>query len=58
MQVRGGGQKFVDPTLIAPSASWDLDVKSLLGGGIHEQLRPKVIPALDDIKAMAEGKHQ
>lgn len=58
MQVRGRGQKFVDPTLIAPSASWDLDVKSLLGGGIHEQLRPKVIPALDDIKAMAEGKHQ
>ncbi|XP_043428848.1 prominin-1 isoform X7 [Prionailurus bengalensis] len=34
----------------------DLDnVKSLLGGGIHEQLRPKVIPALDDIKAMAEA---
>ncbi|XP_045330423.1 prominin-1 isoform X1 [Leopardus geoffroyi] len=34
----------------------DLDnVKSLLGGGIHAQLRPKVIPALDDIKAMAEA---
>ncbi|XP_053528433.1 prominin-1 isoform X2 [Artibeus jamaicensis] len=32
----------------------DLDnIKSLLGGGIHEQLRPKVIPVLDDIKAMA-----
>uniref|UniRef100_A0A673TAC0 Prominin 1 n=1 Tax=Suricata suricatta TaxID=37032 RepID=A0A673TAC0_SURSU len=33
----------------------DLDnVKSLLGGGIQKQLRPKVIPVLDDIKAMAE----
>ncbi|XP_036901444.1 prominin-1 isoform X2 [Sturnira hondurensis] len=32
----------------------DLDnIKSLLGGGIHEQLRPKVIPVLDDIKVMA-----
>ncbi|XP_022361604.1 prominin-1 isoform X2 [Enhydra lutris kenyoni] len=34
----------------------DLDnIKSLLGGGIHEQLRPKVTPVLDDIKAMAEA---
>ncbi|XP_072593840.1 prominin-1 isoform X3 [Vulpes vulpes] len=34
----------------------DLDnIKSLLGGGIHDQLRPKVIPVLDDIKAMAES---
>ncbi|XP_027943656.1 prominin-1 [Eumetopias jubatus] len=34
----------------------DLDnIKSLLGGGIHEQLRPKVMPVLDDIKAMAEA---
>ncbi|XP_014644371.1 PREDICTED: prominin-1 [Ceratotherium simum simum] len=34
----------------------DLDnIKSLLGGGIHEQLKPKVIPVLDDIKAMAEA---
>ncbi|XP_028362453.1 prominin-1 isoform X2 [Phyllostomus discolor] len=32
----------------------DLDnIKSLLGGGIQEQLRPKAIPVLDDIKAMA-----
>uniref|UniRef100_K9IZS4 Putative conserved plasma membrane protein n=1 Tax=Desmodus rotundus TaxID=9430 RepID=K9IZS4_DESRO len=32
----------------------DLDnIKSLLGGAIHEQLRPKVIPVLDDIQAMA-----
>ncbi|XP_066241091.1 prominin-1 [Saccopteryx leptura] len=30
------------------------DIKSLLGDGIHEQLRPKVIPVLDEIKAMAE----
>jgi len=34
----------------------DLDnIKSLLGGGIHEQLRPKVMPVLDDINAMAEA---
>uniref|UniRef100_A0A452RU06 Prominin 1 n=1 Tax=Ursus americanus TaxID=9643 RepID=A0A452RU06_URSAM len=34
----------------------DLDnIKSLLGGGIHEQLRPKVMPVLDNIKAMAEA---
>ncbi|XP_032189808.1 prominin-1 isoform X2 [Mustela erminea] len=34
----------------------DLDnIKPLLGGGIHEQLRPKVTPVLDDIKAMAEA---
>uniref|UniRef100_A0A8C0QZH6 Prominin 1 n=1 Tax=Canis lupus dingo TaxID=286419 RepID=A0A8C0QZH6_CANLU len=34
----------------------DLDnIKSLLGGGIHDELRPKVIPVLDDIKAMAEA---
>ncbi|XP_016077434.1 PREDICTED: prominin-1 isoform X2 [Miniopterus natalensis] len=33
----------------------DLDnVKSLLGGRIQEQLRPKVIPVLDSVKAMAE----
>ncbi|KAF3825323.1 hypothetical protein GH733_005957 [Mirounga leonina] len=43
--------------LDTPSASLHLDIKSLLGGGIHEQLRPKVMPVLDDIKAMAEGKH-
>ncbi|KAM6220859.1 prominin-1 [Rhynchocyon petersi] len=31
----------------------DLDnVKLLLGGKIHDRLRPKVIPVLDDIKAM------
>uniref|UniRef100_U6CRN1 Prominin-1 n=1 Tax=Neovison vison TaxID=452646 RepID=U6CRN1_NEOVI len=34
----------------------DLDnIKPLLGGGIHEQLRPKVTPVLDDIKSMAEA---
>ncbi|XP_036134808.1 prominin-1 isoform X2 [Molossus molossus] len=34
----------------------DLDnIKSLLGGRIHQQLRPKVIPVLNDIKAMAEA---
>ncbi|XP_006919042.1 prominin-1 isoform X1 [Pteropus alecto] len=33
----------------------DLDnVKSLLGGRIRDQLRPKVIPVLDNIKAMVE----
>ncbi|XP_059952099.1 prominin-1 [Mesoplodon densirostris] len=33
----------------------DLDnIKLLLGGGIFEQLKPKVVPVLDDIKAMAE----
>ncbi|KAM8800654.1 prominin-1 [Rhynchonycteris naso] len=33
----------------------DLDnIKSLLGDGIYQQLRPKVIPVLDEIKAMAE----
>ncbi|XP_054437930.1 prominin-1 [Pteronotus mesoamericanus] len=41
-------------TTTKEKAFWDLDnIKSLLGGGIHEQLRPKVIPVLDDIKAMA-----
>lgn len=48
----------MEPTLIAPSASLHLDIKSLLGGGIHEQLRPKVMPVLDNIKAMAEGEHR
>uniref|UniRef100_A0A8C4LCD7 Prominin 1 n=1 Tax=Equus asinus asinus TaxID=83772 RepID=A0A8C4LCD7_EQUAS len=34
----------------------DLDnIKSLLGSGIHEQLKPKVVPVLEDIKAMAEA---
>lgn len=34
----------------------DLDnIKTLLGGGIHKRLKPKVIPVLDDIKAMAEA---
>lgn len=42
-------------TLTLPYASLNLDIKSLLGGGIREQLRPKVIPILDDVKAMAEG---
>uniref|UniRef100_A0A8C6B3U4 Prominin 1 n=1 Tax=Monodon monoceros TaxID=40151 RepID=A0A8C6B3U4_MONMO len=33
----------------------DLDnIKLLLGGGIFEQLKPRVVPVLDDIKAMAE----
>ncbi|XP_007449890.1 PREDICTED: prominin-1 [Lipotes vexillifer] len=33
----------------------DLDnIKLLLGGGIFEQLKPRVAPVLDDIKAMAE----
>lgn len=33
----------------------DLDnIKSLLGGRIRDQLRPKVIPVLDNIKAMVE----
>ncbi|XP_037685365.1 prominin-1 isoform X2 [Choloepus didactylus] len=31
------------------------NIKPLLGGGIHRRLRPKVIPVLDDIKAMAEA---
>ncbi|KAG8510318.1 Prominin-1, partial [Galemys pyrenaicus] len=31
------------------------DIKSLLGGGIQEQLRPKVTPVLDNVMAMAEG---
>uniref|UniRef100_M3XSS7 Prominin 1 n=1 Tax=Mustela putorius furo TaxID=9669 RepID=M3XSS7_MUSPF len=44
-----------NPTLTALSASLHLDIKPLLGGGIHEQLRPKVTPVLDDIKAMAEA---
>lgn len=47
----------LEPTLTALSASLHLDIKPLLGGGIHEQLRPKVTPVLDDIKSMAEGKH-
>ncbi|KAM9087276.1 prominin-1 isoform 1-T3 [Megaptera novaeangliae] len=33
----------------------DLDnIKLLLGGGIFEHLKPRVVPVLDDIKAMAE----
>uniref|UniRef100_A0A8C4L7M6 Prominin 1 n=1 Tax=Equus asinus asinus TaxID=83772 RepID=A0A8C4L7M6_EQUAS len=32
-----------------------LYIKSLLGSGIHEQLKPKVVPVLEDIKAMAEA---
>ncbi|XP_057561217.1 prominin-1 [Hippopotamus amphibius kiboko] len=37
----------------------DLDnVKLLLGGRIFEQLKPRVIPVLDDIKAMAEEIHE
>lgn len=42
--------------LTLPYALLNVDIKSLLGGGIHEQLRPNVIPVLDDIKAMAAGK--
>lgn len=43
-------------TTIKEKAFSDLDnIKSLLGGGIHEQLRPKVIPVLVDIKTMAEA---
>ncbi|XP_012579492.1 PREDICTED: prominin-1 [Condylura cristata] len=35
----------------------DLDnIKSLLGGGIQEQLRPRVTPVLDNIMAMAESE--
>ena len=40
-------------TMAKKKAFLDLDnIKSLLGVGIHEQLRPKV-PVLDDVKAMA-----
>lgn len=52
----GRGEGVTGATLTLPYASLNSDIKSLLGGGIHEQLRPKVIPILDDIKAMAEGK--
>ncbi|XP_076992567.1 prominin-1 isoform X2 [Tamandua tetradactyla] len=34
------------------------NIKPLLGGGIHKRLRPKVIPVLDDIKAMAAAMRE
>lgn len=43
-------------TLTLPCASLNLDIKSLLGGGILDQLRPTVIPVLDNIKTTAAGK--
>lgn len=43
--------------LTVPSASSTPGIHLLLGGGIHEQLKPKVIPVLDEIQAIATGKH-
>uniref|UniRef100_A0A8C0WAK1 Prominin-1 n=1 Tax=Castor canadensis TaxID=51338 RepID=A0A8C0WAK1_CASCN len=39
--------------LTVSSASLNPGINSLLGGRIHKQLKPKVIPVLDEIKAMA-----
>ena len=52
----GNGEGAHGTNLTLPCAFLILDIKSLLGGAIHEQLRPKVIPVLDDIQAMAVGK--
>jgi prominin 1 len=32
-------------------------IGSVLGGRIKDQLKPKVTPVLEEIKAMATGKH-
>ncbi|XP_031292852.2 prominin-1 isoform X1 [Camelus dromedarius] len=43
-------------TITKAKAFSDLDnVKLLLGGSIYEKLRPRVVPALDNVKAMAEA---
>ncbi|XP_072802100.1 prominin-1 isoform X2 [Vicugna pacos] len=43
-------------TITKAKAFSDLDnVKLLLGGSIYEKLRPRVVPALDNVKAMADA---
>lgn len=42
---------------LSPYASLNVDIKVLLGSRIYQQLKPKLIPMLDDAMAIGEGKH-